>query len=126
MSLEDCVQSALEKNLDMRIARYNPPMALADLQLAYAGYNPTFTFDGSAQLQQIGRRFQPPIGLVPRPLTADQNNFNSSLSGLTPWGLNYSLKGNLQEAYGQGAQGTLSAPFDMHPARPPSPLASRC
>ena len=25
VSLDDCIQSALEKNLDMRIARYNPP-----------------------------------------------------------------------------------------------------
>ena len=29
VSLEDCIQSALEKNLDMRIARYEPPMSLS-------------------------------------------------------------------------------------------------
>ena len=29
-----------------------------------------------------------------------------------PWGLNYSLKGNLSESYGTGSQGALSAPFD--------------
>ena len=57
LSLEDCIQSALEKNLDLRIARYEPPKALTDLQAAYAGYNPTFTFGGDAQLQQVGRRF---------------------------------------------------------------------
>jgi outer membrane protein TolC len=46
MSLDDCIQSALEKNLDMRIARYNPPLSLVDLQAAYAGYNPNFSFGG--------------------------------------------------------------------------------
>ena len=44
LSLEDCIQGALEKNLDVRIARYEPPKSLADLQAAYGGYNPTFTF----------------------------------------------------------------------------------
>ena len=47
LSLEDCIQSALEKNLDLHIARYNPPLALSDLQAAYAGYNPNFTVGGA-------------------------------------------------------------------------------
>jgi outer membrane protein len=111
VSLDDCIQSALEKNLDMRIARYNPPEALADLQAAYAGYNPTFAFGGTHNYSKTGGGFNPAIGLVPA-TTGDQNNFTTSLSGLAPWGLNYSLKGNLQESYGQGAQGTLTAPFD--------------
>ena len=59
MSLEDCIQSALEKNLDLRIARYNPPMALTDLQAAYAGYDPNFTVAGRTLLQHVRRRFQP-------------------------------------------------------------------
>jgi hypothetical protein len=50
MSLEDCIQSALEKNLDLRIARFNPPMALADLQSAYAGYDPNFSIPRPAPL----------------------------------------------------------------------------
>lgn len=112
VSLEDCVQSALEKNLDVRIARYNPPMSLEDLQAAYAGYNPMFTFNPVHGYSKSGGGFNPSIGLVPA-TTADENAFNSSFVGLTPWGLNYNVKGNLQEAYGQGAQGTLTAPFDI-------------
>ena len=80
VSLDDCIQSALEKNLDMRIARYNPPEALADLQAAYAGYNPTFAFGGTHNYSKTGGGFNPAIGLVPA-TTGDQNNFTTSLSG---------------------------------------------
>jgi outer membrane protein len=111
VSLDDCIQRALEKNLDMRIARYNPPESLTDLQAAYAGYNPTFSVGGQHNYSMSGGGFNPSIGTVPS-TTANENSFNSSLGGLTPWGLNYSLKGNVAENYGSGAQGSLSAPFD--------------
>jgi outer membrane protein TolC len=111
VSLDDCIQGALEKNLDLRIARYNPPMALTDLQAAYAGYNPNFTVAGAHNYSMSGGGFNPSIGSVPS-TTADENTFNSSLGGLTPWGLNYSLKGNASETYGRGAEGSVSAPFD--------------
>jgi outer membrane protein TolC len=111
VSLEDCIQSALEKNLDLRIARYEPPKALSDLQAAYAGYNPNFSFSGQHNYSMSGGGFNPAIGLVPA-TTTDENNFNSSLGGLLPWGLNYNLRGNVSEAYGNGSQGGLSAPFD--------------
>ena len=65
MSLEDCIQSALEKNLDLRIARYNPPMALSDLQAAYAGYDPNFTVGGAHNYSMSGGGFNPTIGIRP-------------------------------------------------------------
>ena len=111
MSLDDCIQSALEKNLDVRIARYNPPMSLSDLQAAYAGYNPTFTAGGQHSYSKSGGGFNPSIGVVPAS-EANDNSFNSGITGLMPWGLNYNLKGNISESYGTGAQGPLSAPFD--------------
>jgi outer membrane protein TolC len=99
VSLEDCVQSALEKNLDMRIARYNPPQALADLQAAYAGWNPTFTAYGAHNYSMSGSSFNYSLGVPTVGLTANQNTFNSSLAGLTPWGLNYSIQGNVAQSY---------------------------
>jgi outer membrane protein TolC len=95
LSLEDCVQSALEKNLDLRIARYNPPMALADLKAAYAGYDPNFAASGAHNYSMSGGGFNPSFGFIVPATTSDQNAFKSSLGGLTPWGLNYSLNGNL-------------------------------
>jgi outer membrane protein len=99
LSLEDCVQSALEKNLDLRIARYNPPMALADLKAAYAGYDPNFGASGAHNYSMSGGGFNPAFGFPVPATTSDQNAFKSSLGGLTPWGLNYSLNGNLSETH---------------------------
>ena len=109
LSLEDCVQSALEKNLDMRIARYNPSMAQADLQYAYAGYNPSFTVGGTHDFNMSGGGFNPSLGTLTAATTSDQNAFNSSLGGVTPWGLNYTMQGNVAETYGSAGAG---APFD--------------
>jgi outer membrane protein TolC len=107
MSLEDCVQSALEKNLDLRIARYNPPMALADLKAAYAGYDPNFSIGGTHNFSMSGGGFNSTLGTVIQPTTGDANSFNSSvMNGLTPWGLNYQLSGNVSESYG------TPGPFD--------------
>ena len=106
VSLEDCVQSALEKNLDMRIARYNPPMALADLQAVYGGYNPTFKVDGSHSYTMNGNSFDLATGVRNLGGTIDKNVFDSSLGGLMPWGLNYSLQGNV--AQGIGSLGSFS------------------
>jgi outer membrane protein len=105
VSLDDCIQSALEKNLDVRIARFNPPQALADLQAAYAGYNPTFTLGGAHNFNKSGGGFDPTLQTLTFATSADQNTFNSGLNGLTPWGLNYGLTGNLQESYGHAGSG---------------------
>lgn len=123
VSLEGCIQATLEKNLDLRIARYEPPLALTDLDAAYAGYDPNFGFGVTHRYDKSGGGFNPAIGLVPA-TTTDENRFDAGLGGpggvgaygLLPWGLNYRLIGNLQESFGQGAQSVgdayVSAPFD--------------
>jgi len=110
MSLEDCIQAALEKNLDLRIARYYPQLALTDLEATYAGYNPNFTFGGAHNYSKSGGGFNPSLDTFTASTTQDQNSFNSRLGGLTPWGLNYSFQGNVNEASGTGAD---SIPFDL-------------
>ena len=109
VSLDDCIQGALERNLDLRIARYSPPMALSDLQSAYAGYNPNFSVSGAHNYRMAGGGFDPSIGLPIPPTTSDENAFNSSLGGLTPWGLNYSLRGNVSETH---IMDSLNSPSD--------------
>ena len=46
MSLQDCIQQALQHNLDVQIQRYNPQISLYDLHAAYGGYDPTFNISG--------------------------------------------------------------------------------
>jgi len=109
LSLDDCIQSALEKNLDMRIARINPPMALTDVQAAYAGYDPSLTAAGSHSFAESGGGFNSQIGTATFATKADDNAFNSSLGGLMPWGLNYTVQGNASQTYGSAGP---QAPFD--------------
>jgi hypothetical protein len=40
LSLKDCIQIALEHNLDVKIERFTPEIARYDLNLAYATYEP--------------------------------------------------------------------------------------
>ena len=103
MSLEDCVQSSLEKNLDLRIARYNPPMALADLKAAYAGYDPNFSIGGQHFYSMEGGGFDSTQNIFKVPNTTDNNRFSSSVqNGLAPWGLQYNLLGNVNQSHTVG------------------------
>jgi outer membrane protein len=100
LSLDDCIKLALEHNLSVQIQRLNPEMARFAVAIAYAGYDPNFSVNGthyfSTSPGSIDRvtKLQSPSG------TVDANNFNTSLGGLTPIGLNYSLSGNIGESYG--------------------------
>lgn len=108
LSLEDCIKGALEKNLDLQIARYNVPMARMDLQSAYAGYDPSFSISGQHNYSLSGGGFNSLIGTNTPPSTTDENSFKSSLGGTLPWGLSYTLSGNVAESYGSIG----SSPFD--------------
>ena len=108
MSLADCVQATLEKNLDLRIARLTVPQALADLQGAYSGWDPTLTTSGEHDFNLSGGGYNSTISSFTPGTSTDQNSLSSSLKGYTPWGLNYTLQGNVSEQYGT----TAGSPFD--------------
>jgi len=98
LSLQDCIQLALQHNLDLQIDRYNPQIALFSLNAAYGGYDPSFVFSGQHDRSETAPTvFGTNIfaGQV-----SDDNSFNSSLGGLSPWGTTYSLQGNAIDSYG--------------------------
>ena len=43
MSLEDCLRMAIERNLGLRIARFDPRLANLGVHSAYSAYDPVFT-----------------------------------------------------------------------------------
>ena len=47
LSLSGCVRLALEHNLDVKIARFEPEIARHNVSLAYAAYEPTFEIAGT-------------------------------------------------------------------------------
>ena len=46
MSLEDCLQEALQHNLDIQVERYAPQISLYNLRGAYAAYDPLLNISG--------------------------------------------------------------------------------
>lgn len=100
LSLQDCIQAALEHNLDLRIERYNPQLSLFDLKAVYAGYDPQFSIEGQHDYSKAGRSiFQG--GLEAPGSESDTDSFRSSLGGLLPFGMRYSLQGSASDQYGQ-------------------------
>lgn len=99
-SLQGCVQQALEYNLELRIERYNPELALYNLHGAYGVYDPIFQFSGQHRYDKAGETlFQ---GLPIPGQRTETDAFNSSLSGLLPWGTQYGLSlRNLYETDGR-------------------------
>ena len=108
LTLQDCVQLALEHNLDLQIERINPRLAFYDIDIAFAGWDPNFSISGRHNFNLNGGGVDPSTKLPLSAAISDQNSFSSSLGGLTPIGTTYSLFGNVQESYGQIGRG----PFD--------------
>jgi outer membrane protein TolC len=93
MSLQDCIQEALQHNLDVQIQRYNPQISLYNLRAAYSGYDPTFNISGQHDYSKSGVDGSPP-------LISDNNSFKSDIGGSLPWGMTYDFSGNVAENYG--------------------------
>jgi outer membrane protein TolC len=93
MSLEDCIQEALQHNLDVQIERYAPQISLYNLRGAYAGYDPLFNISGQHSYDKSGVDGVPPV-------ISDENSAKSDIGGLLPWGLQYDFSGNVANTYG--------------------------
>jgi outer membrane protein TolC len=100
VSLEECIQMALQQNLDVQIERYNPQISLHNLSIAYAGYDPNFTISGEHDFSLAGGGIDPLTKLALPASTSDANSFRSGLTGVLPYGLNYNFFGNISESYG--------------------------
>jgi outer membrane protein len=98
MSLDDCIQEALQHNLDLQIERTVPQISLYTLNSTYGGYDPTFSISGQHQYNDTGPDFQNAIHI---PGTSyEQNKVTAGLSPTpTPWGMTYQLDGNVSHTY---------------------------
>jgi outer membrane protein TolC len=99
MSLEDCLQEALQHNFDVQFERIAPQIALYDVNAAYSGYDPTFSFSGQHSYSQNGATFQNGQHVAGSEFKA--NTFVSGFTGGTPWGMSYNLFGNISDSFGR-------------------------
>jgi len=99
LSLEDCIQMALQHNLDLQIERYNPELALFGLKGAYGAYEPTLGLSGQHEHSKSGETLFQGAFTVPGQKT-DTDTLNGSLGGLLPWGLQYDLSATASDTDG--------------------------
>jgi outer membrane protein len=99
LSLQECVQLALQHNLDVQIERYNPQLALFTLRGNYGGYEPSLTMSGQHDHTETGAQLIGGGFVIPGS-QSDDDRFSSSLAGGTPWGMTYSLQGNTSDTWG--------------------------
>src|SRR6266498_1821726 len=99
LTLQECIQTALQHNFAVQITRYAPEIARYNLNASYSGYDPTFSFSGEHDyslspggIDQQGRPFGGTSNEVDR--------LNAGLRGLLPWGLTYDLGGSLGDRTG--------------------------
>jgi len=98
-SLQDCIQQALEHNLELRIERYNPALALYNLQGAQGAYDPVFGASGQHDYSKSGQTLFQGSFSIPGQET-DRDTLGSSLGGLLPWGTRYELSARLSDTDG--------------------------
>ncbi|HXF11320.1 MAG TPA: TolC family protein [Desulfuromonadaceae bacterium] len=118
MSLQDCIQEALQHNFDLQIVRYEPGISLYNLRGDYGDYDPTLS--ASAEHDWNRGAFDTntiaPLGgglfFYPRS-NSDENQFGSDIGGGTPWGMTYDLVANLDQTYNNKYSGVtnLTAEF---------------
>lgn len=110
LSLEDCLQIAIEHNLDVQIKRYNPQIAQFALDSAYGAYDPNLFVSGGHDFNSSPSGIDPQGRPFPSTET-DINRFSTRFDGALPYsGFSYSFGGNIADSFGtapENAQGRI-------------------
>jgi outer membrane protein len=94
ITLEDCIQMALQHNLDIRIQRYNPEISRLGLRSLYGAYDPTLSLSFTEGQSQSLPGYNPLYGQYPGAST-DNQRFDAAVAGGLPWGTSYRLGAGL-------------------------------
>ena len=100
LSLQDCIQLALQHNLDLQIDRYNPQISRFNLAGYYGAYDPSLNLSGQHDHNEAGSQLLAGGFAIPGSVS-DDNSFTATLSGVTPIGTTYSLNGSARDQYGR-------------------------
>ena len=101
MSLNDCIQTALEHNLSLKVEKINPIIDQANLQIAYAGWDPSFNVSYRRNFDQRPNDFDTRLDIPIPGSSSDTDSVNAGISGLLPTGLDYNLSANIVDTTGE-------------------------
>ena len=95
ISLTECVQLALTRNLDLQIQQLTTEIARYDLNAAYGVFLPAFSIQARHDSLSVPGSFDPQKFNPDFPYTLETDTVVPTLSGLLPVGLSYELAGSL-------------------------------
>ena len=113
VSLDDCLRLGLEKNLDIRIARYAPLVTKLTLSSALWTYEPSLT-TGASQSFRASEGFAGVGQFNPPPNESWNEQYTAGLGGVVPTGLSYNVTSGVNRASGSIGgrdQGFVYTPF---------------
>lgn len=93
LSLRECIELALEHNLDVQIERYGPEIARFNLRGAYGAYEPVFSFQAVRDFLEHPAKFDPDNFNPDYPFEATTDTVSAGFLGQLPSGLTYELGG---------------------------------
>ena len=99
ITLQECIDLALQENLDLKIERINPRLSILDLDAVRGGYDPLLNFSATHTYSESGGGLDTQSRSVPAN-TSDSHSLSSGISGLGPMGFGYNLSARATESYG--------------------------
>lgn len=106
LSLPDCIQIALEHNLDVKVARFDPEIAGHYVSAAYGAYEPAFEVGGIHSYNTspggIDEQNRPYPGT-----TTEGDAYRAGIVGLLPTGLRVDLGADLSTRSGLNPSGSF-------------------
>lgn len=117
ISLDECVRMALEKNLDLRIIRYEPRIQALEIGASYADYyDPTFSTSArQSYTESPGQNI--PGQSAYAPAKTWNEDYSADFGGNLPSGMHYDIQGTLNRnsgnsgfTYTSGSSVTITQP----------------
>lgn len=119
IALNEAIALALQHNLDIQIERYNPQLALLDLNVVYGGYDPNFNFRAQQSFSSSAGRFEPTLGFNLPSTETFSETFSTGLGGTAPGsGTRYDISASINRTSGTfpGAGGSvINRDFQYNP-----------
>jgi len=97
LTLRDCVDLALTRNLDIRISRLGSEIAAYSLTGAYGPYVPVFSVRARHDFVSQPANFDPQKFNLDQPYELNADEIGASLAGRLPTGLSYDFSGYTRE-----------------------------
>lgn len=101
ISLDDCIQMALQHNLGLQISRINPSIARLNLFGSYGVYDPVFRAGAAHGYDARPGGFNDAVGITTPPNITQSGDFTAGFSGYAPTGLRYNLNAGVTHTTGQ-------------------------